>query len=246
MKLASFALALLLAGPAAAFDLTAMSDAERAAFGAEVRAYLVSNPEVLMEVVAALEARQAAEQVNSDANLVLTNAADIYEDGWSFVGGNPNGSLTLVEFVDYRCGYCKKAAPEVQALLAADTDIRYVVKEFPILGEQSVLASRFAIAVLNVAGPDAYQQVHDGFYNGFRGDVTHEAIAAFAGQLGLDFATIEPAMNAPEVDKILEENRLLGQRLQISGTPTFIVGDQMLRGYVPLQGMQQIVADVRG
>ncbi len=211
-----------------------------------MRSYLLENPEVLMEAIAELEAKKAKAQVSEDANLVLANAADIYEDGYSWVGGNPDGNLTLVEFVDYRCGYCRKAHAEVLALLAADDDIRYVVKEFPILGEQSTLASRFALATLNVAGHEAYKQVHDGFYAGFRGDVTPETLLSFADSLGLDGAAIMAAMDAPEVSKIIDENHLLAQRLMISGTPTFVLGDQMLRGYVPLDALQQIVEEVRG
>lgn len=247
MKPAAYALAaLLLATPAAAFDPAAMSDAEREAFRAEIRTYLIENPEVLMEAIAALEAKQAQAQVAEDSNLVLANAADLYNDGWSWVGGNPEGSITLVEFVDYRCGYCRKAFPEVQSLIEADGDIRYVIKEFPILGDQSVIASRFAIATLHVAGPDAYKKVHDGFYSGFRGDITLDTLRAFAEHLGLDAGAILAGMDAPEVTKIIEENHLLAQRMKISGTPTFVLGDQMVRGYVPLDAMQGIVSDVRG
>ncbi|WP_343082043.1 DsbA family protein [Ostreiculturibacter nitratireducens] len=247
MKPAALGLAaLLLATPALAFDPAAMSESEREAFRAEVRAYLLENPEVLMEAISALEAKQAEAQIAEDANLILANAADIYDDGWSWVGGNPEGNITIVEFVDYRCGYCRKAHPDVQALVDGDDDIRYVIKEFPILGDQSVIASRFAIATLRVAGEDAYKKVHDGFYEDFRGDVTVDTLSAFAEDLGLDTDAILAAMDAPEVTKIIEENHLLAQRLKISGTPTFVLGDQMVRGYVPLDAMQSIVAEVRG
>lgn len=246
MKLAALALAALLASPAAALDLSKMSETEKAAFGEQVRAYLLENPEVLAEAIAVLRQREAEEQVADDAALVLANAADIYEDGYSWVGGNPDGNLTIVEFVDYRCSYCKRAHAEVLALLAADDDIRYVVKEFPILGDQSVLAARFAIATLNIAGPEAYQQVHDQFYEGFRGDVTPDTLAAMAEDLVLDTDAILAEMTSPEVTRVIEENHLLAQRLSISGTPTFIMGDQMLRGYVPLDAMQQLVSELRG
>ena len=151
MKRLTLALALL-AVPASALDLEAMTEAEREAFRAEVRAYLLEHPEVLSEIADALEAKQAEEQIAADAAMIAANEADIFEDGWSFVGGNPEGGLTLVEFIDYRCGYCKKAHAEVAELVKSDGDIRYVVKEFPILGEQSVLTSRFAIATLKIVG----------------------------------------------------------------------------------------------
>ena len=246
MKFAPLAFAALLASPAAAFDVSAMSEAERTAFRAEVRAYLLENPEVLSEAIEVLQSRQAKAAAQGDLALVKANAKDLFEDGHSFVGGNPDGDLTIVEFIDYRCSYCRKAHAEVQELVASDGDIRYIVKEFPILGDQSVIASRFAIATLQVAGREAYEKVNAGFYESFRGDVTKETLIAFATDLGLDSAAIMAKMDAPEVTKVIEDNHLLAQRMQISGTPTFVMGEQMLRGYAPLEAMRAIVADERG
>ena len=156
-----------------------------------------------------------------------------------------DGDLNVVEFLDYRCGYCKKAHAEVEALVETDGNIRYVVKEFPILGDQSVLASRFAIAALQTVGPAAYAKINAGFYESFRGDVTPETLTAFAASLGLDGAAIIAAMDAPEVTRVIEENHLLAQRMKISGTPTFVFGDQMLRGYAPLEHMRQLAEAAR-
>ncbi len=246
MRLAPLAVVAALASPAAAFDVSAMSDTERATFRAEIRAYLLENPEVLSEAIDVLQKRQAEAAAKGDLELVKANADDIFKDGYSFVGGNPEGSLTVVEFIDYRCGYCRKAHAEVQELVASDGDIRYVVKEFPILGDQSVIASRFAIATLQVAGDEAYEKVNAGFYESFRGDVTKETLIAFATDLGLDSEAIVARMDAPEVTKVIEENHLLAQRMQISGTPTFVMGGQMLRGYAPLDTMRAIVKEERG
>lgn len=246
MKLAPLAVAALLASPAAAFDLSAMSEAERTAFRAEVRAYLLENPEVLSEAIDVLQSRQAEAAAQGDLALVKANARDLFEDGYSFVGGNPDGSLTVVEFIDYRCSYCRKAHAEVAELVASDGDIRYIVKEFPILGDQSVIAARFAIATLQVAGDEAYEKVNRGFYESFRGDVTEETLIAFATDLGLDSAAIMAQMDTPEVTRVIADNHLLAQRMQISGTPTFVMGEQMLRGYAPLATMRAIVAKERG
>ena len=238
------AAALLLAGPAAAFDLTAMTEAERAAFGVEVRAYLLEHPEVLVEAINAMDARQAGAQASADVTLVQSNAASIFEDGYSWVGGNPDGDITLVEFMDYRCGYCKKAYGEVAELIKADGNIRFVVKEFPILGEQSVLAARFAIAVHQLAGDAAYEAAHDGLMT-FRGDVTPATLEGLAGTLGVDVPAVMAAMDSDAVTKVIEANRALGDKLQVNGTPTFVRSDQMLRGYVPLAQMQAMVGQVR-
>ena len=232
--------------PAGACDITEMSDAEREAFRAEIRAYLLDNPEVMVEVQTALDARQQAAQAEADKGMIAANADNLLKDADSYVGGNPEGTLTVVEFLDYKCGYCRKAHAEVAELVKSDGNIRYVVKEYPILGEQSLLASRFAIATLRTAGPEAYAKVKDGFYESFRGDVTPDTLVSFATSLGLDAPAIMAAMDDPAVLDIIKANHALAQSMQISGTPTFVMGDTMLRGYVPLDLMREIVADVRG
>lgn len=236
--------ATMLAGPALAFDPAAMTDAERAAFRDEIRDYLLENPEVLMEAIAVLEERRQGDQFATDAQLVADNAKALFEDGRSWVGGNPEGDITLVEFMDYRCGYCKKAFPEVDDLLRADGKIRFIVKEFPILGPQSVLASRFAIAVRNHAGAEAYEEVHNELMT-FRADITDESLRALSDRMGLETGVIMAGMDAPGVDAELDDNRALAQILQINGTPGFVFDDQLVRGYVPLGTMQDIVASLR-
>jgi len=232
------------ASPANALDLSSMTDEERAAFQTEVRAYLLEHPEVIMEAVAVLEQRQAEQQSAADENLVRVNSDALFNDGYSFVGGNPNGDITIVEFADYRCGYCRRAHPELNELLASDGNIRLIVKEFPILGEQSVLASRFAISTLQLAGPEKYAVVNDVLMT-FRGDVSVDSLGRIAAELGLDFEAISARMNSDEVSKVISDTYALGQRMQISGTPTFILEDELLRGYLPLEAMRELVAAAR-
>lgn len=234
----------LASAPAFSFDINSMSTDEKAAFGDAVREYLLENPNVIMEAVAALERRQAAEQVANDAALVTTNKDAIFNDDYSYVDGNPDGDVTFVEFVDYRCTYCRKAFPELKALLEQDGNIRMIYKEFPILGPESVLASRFAISAKLVGGDEAYGPLHDAMME-MRGNVTEDSLAALADGLGLDGAAILAGMADPQVDTIIAENHDLAARLQITGTPTFVAGEQMIRGYVPLDGMSQIVAELR-
>ena len=241
---AAAALALTTALPLQAADLGALSDAERQAFRDEVRAYLLENPEGLMEAIAVLEDRQAEQQVANDASLVRVNAQDIFGDPHSWVGGNPEGDVTLVEFMDYRCSFCRRAADDVEALIDGDQNIRLVIKEFPILGEESELASRFAISVKSHHGDAAYKSVHDTLIK-FRGNITMTSLENVAARLDLDMAAIAPLMTSDTTSDIILQNRQLAQRLGISGTPTFVLDEQMLRGYVPLDGMQQLVADVR-
>ncbi|MDW4497665.1 DsbA family protein [Sulfitobacter sp. D35] len=236
--------AMSLGGAACALDLNAMTDEERAIFRQEVRDYLMENPEVIMEAVATLEERQAEERAAQDNTLVADNASALFDDGFSFVGGNPDGDITLVEFMDYRCGYCKRAYSEVEKLLETDGNIRFIVKEFPILGEQSVLASRFAVATKQVAGDSAYKQVHDALM-AFNGDITLQALKRLAGTFDLDGDAIEQAMDDEAVTAEISATRELAQKLRISGTPTFVLEDEMLRGYLPYDQMQAIVTEKR-
>ena len=150
----------------------------------------------------------------------------------------------MVEFMDYKCGYCKKAFPEVAQLLHTDGNIRYIVKEFPILGDQSMLAAQFAIATKIVAGDAAYETVHNTLME-FRGDITQDMLDKLAVSLDLDVAAITVEMQGAQVAQVINDNRLLGQAMQISGTPTFVVDDQMMRGYVPYDQMVKIVGQIR-
>lgn len=238
--LAGTALALATALPAAA-EMTA---AEREAFRAEVRAYLLENPEVLLEAMNALEMREQVAAAERDRQMLAEQSDAIFNDPASWVGGNPEGDITVVEFIDYRCGYCRKAWQEVDALVAQDGNIRFVLKEFPILGEESVLSSRFAIAVLQLHGGEAYKKAHDALLS-LRADATPEALVRVAEDLGMEPQPILDRMQAPEVTKVIEDNHRLAQMMEVSGTPTFVVGGTMVRGYVPLQAMQQIVAEQR-
>lgn len=231
--------------PLGAQDIKELSDTERAQFRAEVRAYLMHNPEVIMEAVDLLRSREAETQAQVDFTLVSDNATAIFDDGYSWVGGNPDGDITLVEFLDYRCGYCKRAHGEVDKLLKADGNIRLIVKELPILGEQSVLASRFAIATKQVAGDDSYKAMGDALMS-FNGDITLPALRRLASTFGLDADAIEARMDSPEVAEEISQTRALAQTLAISGTPTFVMHDELLRGYLPYDQMSKIVTEKRG
>jgi protein-disulfide isomerase len=244
MRPALAALLTCIALPAFAFDPAQMTEAERAAFQAEVRAFLMENPQVIMDAVKVLDDQKAAAEVMADKELVEAYRTALFDDPTAWVGGNPDGDITLVEFMDYQCGYCRKAHAEVAELVASDGRIRYILKEYPILGEGSVLAARFAISVRQIAGDDAYKSAHDALIT-LRGDVTPDALDRLAVSLGLDAQAIAARMNTAEVTAVIDANHALGQEMNINGTPTFIVDGQMLRGYVPLEGMRQVVAEER-
>lgn len=244
--LATFGLAASMAATSAfAFDINALSTEDRAAFGDAVRAYLLENPDVIVEAINVLETRQQEAQAQADVNLVAQYADALFDDGFSWVGGNPDGDIVLVEFMDYRCGYCRRAHPEVLDLIANDGNIKLVVKEFPILGEASMISSRFAIATKHVAGDEAYSQVHEALI-AFTGDPSDVALRRIADELGLDADPILEKMDSDDVTSEIATTRALAQALQINGTPTFVLHDELLRGFVPADQMADIVSDKRG
>lgn len=246
LRLAALA-ALLTTGlalPAAAeFDPAKMTEAERAAFGEAVRAYLMENPQVLIESINVLEQRKAQDEAIADRQLVAQFKDELTNDGHSWVGGNLQGDLTVVEFIDYRCGVCRSVFNEIEDLVKTDGNIRIIYKEFPILGDQSDQAARFAIAVKQIGGDEAYKTAHDQLMT-MRGNVTPEVLTAMAGEMKLDAAAVMTAMKSPEVEAVLAANQALGQKMNLTGTPAFVIGDELLRG-VPRSGLQPVVDQAR-
>ncbi len=242
--LMTFALCFATAFSAAATEIDAMSDAERDAFRAEVRAYLLENPGVLMEAIAVLEEQRTQGAAEADVALLENNRDEIFNDGVSYVGGNPDGDITVVEFLDYQCSFCKRAFPAVEELIASDGSIRFIVKEFPILGEASVLASRYALAVKALHGDDAYKSVHNDMML-LRGSLTPQTLVRLSEGMKFDHADIQDRMEGDDITQTIAANRALGQRLQIQGTPSFIMGGSFVRGFLELDQMRQVIAEER-
>ncbi len=233
--------ALLLGAPPLRAEMT---EAERTELRAEIRAFLLENPDILTEMVAALEARQQETTAERDRQLIAEHAAALFDDGFSFVGGNPEGGVTIVEFLDYQCGYCRRAHPDIMELIAGDGDIRWIVKELPILGPASELAARAAIATLITAGPDAYRALNDRLMR-LDGPVTDASVDAALRGEGLDPEAVRARMDDAEVTRRIEATMTLAQDLAIQGTPSFVFKDRMLRGYVPIEAMREIVDQIR-
>lgn len=229
--------------PAMAFDPAQMNDAEKAAFGQAVRDYLMENPQVLIEAITVMEERNASAQVENDKVMIANNSEAIFNDGHSWVGGNPEGDVTLVEFIDYRCGYCKQINPHLEELVATDGNIRFILKEFPILTDESILAARFAIAVQQIGGADSYKKAHDQLMAS-RGPVTLDILGRLAGELGLDSAAVLNRMNTEDVTAVLRKNGQLAEQLHIQATPTFIINGEMVRGASP-DGLERAIATAR-
>lgn len=238
------ALCLGLATPALAFDPAAMSETERKAFGEAIRSYLLENPGVLMEAIAVLEDRNQQNQAASDQKILRDQADKIYSNPNDWAGGNLQGNLTVVEFIDYRCGYCRKAYNEVEQLVETDGNLRIVIKEFPILGADSLASSKFAIAARRLGGDTAYKGAHDALIE-LQGPADDAALTEIAYYLGLDMQAVRAEMDSDAVAAIIRENHELASALQINGTPTFIVRESLVRGYLPLDAMRSVVDEQR-
>lgn len=208
-----------------------------------VRDILVKNPKILVEAMQALEQQREDLQAEAARAAIKQHAKLIFDDGASFVAGNPKGDVTLVEFFDYRCGYCKQVQPAVQALLQEDTKLRVVLKELPVLGPESILAARAAIAALEQKG--RYLAYHNAMMS-FRGRLTEDEIFRIAGESGLNVARLKQDMDAPKVARLIEANLDLAHKLGIEGTPGFVVGDTLVPGAVPLETLRQLIAKKRG
>lgn len=241
--LLSAGLALPATANAEALDLSSMSESDRAAFGEQVRAYLLEHPEVLLEALEILDQRRTTTAAQADKELIAANADALFDDGFSWVAGNPDGDVTLVEFLDYDCGYCKKAAPEVEALLESDPNIRLVVKEFPILGPNSVIAGKLALAALEL-DRDRFGTLHNALME-YRGKLTEDAAYQLAENAGYDVETLGQLANSFEIDDRLQENYQLARALGLQGTPAFIAGGRIIRGYVPAETLEAVVQEAR-
>jgi protein-disulfide isomerase len=244
LLLAVFGLMAALPAAAETAQSSPFTEAERAALHAEIRAYLLANPELLMEMIDLLEQQQKAASAEADRKLVAANAQEIFDDGFSYVGGNPEGTVTVVEFLDYQCGFCRRAHPEVAELVEGDGDIRWIVKEMPVLGPGSELAARAAVATLIAKGPERYLALHNRLME-LKGEVSDASLDQALGDAGLDAAAIRAAMDDPEVERRLGATRALAEKLAIAGTPTFVLGDRMQRGYLPPAQMRELVAAER-
>ncbi len=242
LKLAAMLTALAL--PVGAADLENMTEAERTAFRAEVRAYLMDNPEIILEAVQSLRDRESQAEAAQDEQLLSQLSPEIFNDGVSFVGGNPDGDITIVEFMDYRCGYCRRAHTDLTKLLKADGNIRWVVKEFPILGPDSDLASKLAVATLQHYGDDAYYRLHNVLME-YKGPVNEATLPRIGRDAGIDIAPIKDLIKSAAVSEHIARMHKLGQQLSVTGTPAFVIEDTILRGYLPLEDMQNVVAEIR-
>ena len=206
-----------------------------------IEQYIRSHPEVIEQSLQSLENKRAAEEQQRQRAALAVHQQELLNDPDSPVSGNPAGDVTVVEFFDYRCGYCKRAAPALTQLQQSDARVRVVYKDFPILGETSELAAKAALAS-NLQGK------HRAFHEALlatKDDLTKEQLFHIAQDTGLDVTRLDRDLSRPEWQSTIERNRILAKTLGISGTPAFIVGNDLVPGAVDLKTLQELVAHKR-
>ncbi len=234
----------------APFTLTATPDIlaqftpeQRDAIGPIVRDYLLAHPEVLEEVVAELDRRRAAATAAQQSEALVAQRDTLLNSDRQVVLGNPEGDVTLVEFFDYNCTYCRAAHRDLMRLLDEDPSLRVVLKEYPVLGQGSVEAAQVAIA-LNEVAPDRYLEFHDRVLRE-QGQANGNRALAIADELGIDPLTIRAAMESPNVEETISEVYELATALGITGTPTYVLGNEVVVGAVGYDNLVGKIQQVR-
>ncbi|MFA6157526.1 DsbA family protein [Mesorhizobium sp.] len=207
---------------------TADTKIDRAEVEGIIRDYLLKNPEVLLEVQDALEAKQKEEQRIAHLGVIQNAKDQIFNSSFDGVVGNPNGKVTIVEFYDYNCGFCKRAIDDMQALTKSDPDLRFVLKEFPILGPDSQKASVVSMA-FHLMMPEKYGEFHNALLGG-QGRATEATAIKTAISLGADEATLRQKMKDPSIPEAFAKTYDLANKLAITGTPSYVVGNEVVFG----------------
>jgi protein-disulfide isomerase len=232
---------LLAAVPLCPIKAAEFTPEQRKAIEAIIHDYLMQNPEVLIDALREAEAKASSDADVKAAQVLRDRRHEVFDDPATPVGGNPQGDVTIVEFFDYRCPYCKQVHPAIQRLLDQDPKLRFVYKEFPVLGEQSDVAAHAALAA-------RLQGQYEAFHNAMmaaKGQITEELVYRIAGSIGLDVDRLMRDMTGPEIDQALSANRSLAKALELRGTPGFVIGDHIVPGAVDLEALKTMVADAR-
>jgi protein-disulfide isomerase len=191
-----------------------------------VRNYLTKNPEILVEMTTELDKRQQDEQASQQRKAISDNADALFRSSKSFSAGNPDGDVTVVEFFDYNCGYCRRAMPDVVKLVENDDKVKLVLKELPIFGEESEDAAKGALAAHEQG---KYFEMHQKLF-AEPGKANKEKVLRIANEIGLDIPKLEADMASPQIQAALDESRTLAQQLGLQGTPLYLIGDRIIPG----------------
>ena len=237
----ALACAFLAIAPARPLEAAEITPEQRKAIEAIIHDYLMQNPDVLIDALHEAEAKANSDADLKAAQVLRDRRHEVFDDPATPVGGNPQGDVTIVEFFDYRCPYCKQVHPAIQKLLDQDRKLRFVYKEFPVLGEQSDIAAHAALAA-RLQGK--YEPLHNAMMAA-KGQITEDVVYRLAGSVGLDVDRLKRDMKDPEIDQALSANRALAKALELRGTPGFVIGDHLIPGAIDFDALKTMVADAR-
>ena len=218
-----------------------LTAAQEEAIKALVKKYLIAHPEVIVEAMERLRAEREKRQKEQAKAALVAKRKEIFEDAASPIGGNEAGDVTIVEFFDYQCGYCKSVVDRLMKTVKKDGKIKMVFKEFPILGPHSVFAARAALAAKKQG---KYFEFHNAMMR-FKGAVNQESVFAIAKSVGIDTKQLAKDMRDPAIAKALRANFALARSLRINGTPAFIIGDELVPGAVNQQMLESYIEQAR-
>lgn len=207
----------------------------------QIHRYIVEHPEVIAEAIAVLQARQEQREIETARQRIVQNHVPLYEDPGSLVEGSADADVTIVEFFDYNCPYCKRAHPILTALRADDPGVRFIYKEFPVLGPISVLAARAALASRKQG---KYAEFHEALISQ-SAKLTADDIWREAADLGLDIEQLRADMTGKDIDQIIERNFELARRMNVKGTPSFVIGEVFIPGFVDRAYLDAVIAETR-
>lgn len=207
------------------------SKAQKAEIEAVIKEYLINNPEVLRDAQVEMDRRQKLEEIAAREQSIKDQAAEIFNSPFQAVAGNPNGKITLVEFFDYNCGYCKRAMDDMTRLIKADPELRVVLKDFPVLGPGSIEAAQIASAARVQLPGDKFLDFHLKLL-GTRGPVGKAQALKVATDMGLDMAKLEKDANDASVKKGIEGIMQVANSLNLTGTPSYVLGTDVIVGAV--------------
>ena len=237
----AFAAMLAIAVPQASRAADELTAGQRAEVERLVRDYILEHPELIQDAMVELEKRQAAADAEKHKAAVKKNSEALFSSPRQVVLGNPTGNVTFVEFFDYNCGYCKRAMTDMLTLLKDDPKLKVVLKEFPVLGPGSLEAAQVAVAVrMQDKNGKKYLEFHQKLLTG-RGQVDRARALAVAKEIGLDMTRLDKDMTSPEVKETLQESMKLAEALGLNGTPSYVIGDNVVVGAVGLDALKEKV-----
>ena len=209
-----------------------------------IKEYILNNPEIIIEAIEIYQNKQNFKKIEKEKKLIKSLSSEILDDKNSYQYGDKNSKTTIVEFIDYNCGYCKRNHNIIMKFLKNNDDVRYIVKELPILGERSILASKFAILIYLIDGSKVYQKFFN-FLMTHNNKLNLKILKSFASKAGSTIKDFDNQINIKKVNSVITANLLLAEKLSINGTPTFIIGNSIIRGFISSGELQEIIDNFR-